>query len=416
MTETQDKLRVLFVDDEPEILNSLRLTLRKERKRWEMEFVESAEAALELMRDKKFDAIVTDMKMPVMDGAELLMRVRDAEPGMCRVVISGYADEQLAMRALAVAHQFLSKPVERDQVVEAIDNTRRLMNLVHTSEFKDLIGDTTCLPATPRLHLELMAALRDSECGVEEVAEIVEQDPAMSAKFLQIANSAYFSLPRTVVKVADAVAFLGFSAVSSIALSTEVLRGFPTLPGLHGMSLSSFQQRSNLTARLAGKIAKDSGLDSNVASTAGVLHGVGLLLLEARIALRYESVWQTAVEEGLSLPDAEQQILGSDHALIGGALLGSWGLPTPVVEAVLHQYEPAVVDGTEFGIAGVLHVASYLANQAVDELEGLEEAPRRVLDFAHLNTCGADSQLQEWNQLARDWAEKTLSEDGSRAA
>lgn len=416
MADSPTKLQVLFVDDEPEILSSLRLTLRKERSRWDMTFVESAEEALTEIHSRPIDAVVTDMRMPGMDGAELLMRVRDYAPDICRVVLSGYADEQMAMRALSVAHQFLSKPATREQVVEAIDNTREVMNLVELPEFNAIIGDTTCLPATPRLHLELMAALRSSECGVAEVAEIVEQDPAMSAKFLQIANSAYFSLPRTVVKVADAVSFLGFSAVSSIALSTEVLRGFPTLRSLHGMSLGSFQQRSNLTSNIATRIARDMGLDTGIVSTAGVLHAVGLLLLEARVPERCEEVWQSAQANGMSLPDAEKDVLGTNHALVGGALLGSWGLPTAVVETVLHQYEPRALDGDSFDNASVLHTASYLANLSMDEGEELRECPRRVLDFAHLNQCGAGPRIQEWSECAHELAQRILSDDETRAA
>ena len=416
MSESQQKLRLLFVDDEPEILTSLRLTLRKERKHWDMLFAESAEEALQFLESNSVDAIVTDMKMPGMNGAELLNRVRDLNPKICRVVISGYADEDLAMRALSIAHQFLGKPVTREQVVVAIDKTCRVMNLIERPELKVLIGDTTSLPAIPNLHVQLMSALRSSECSVDDIAKIVEQDPAMSAKFLQLANSAYFSLPRSVVKIKDAVAFIGFSAVRSIALSSEVLCGFPDLRNLHGMSITSFQQRATLASRIASKIALDCELDETIAATAGVVHGVGLLLLESRAAERCDEIWLQACDKDMTWPEAEYEVLGTTNALLGGALLESWGLPTPVVETVLHQNDPAAADSVGFGLSGALHVATYLANLAMDQHEASEHTLRRVLNFGYLNAVRVTDRLEEWNQYAASLTAQVVGDGETRAA
>jgi DNA-binding NtrC family response regulator len=102
---------ILFVDDEPNVLQGLQRMLRHMRADWDMRFVDSGHAALDAMENERFDAVVTDMRMPGMDGAELLAEVRRRDSGVVRVILSGYSDAESVMRTVGPAHQFLAKPV-----------------------------------------------------------------------------------------------------------------------------------------------------------------------------------------------------------------------------------------------------------------------------------------------------------------
>jgi YesN/AraC family two-component response regulator len=113
--------RVLFVDDDQYILDGLQNLLRKQRSRWDMCFALGGAAALELFAAAPFDVIVSDMRMPGMDGAELLAHVRERYPAARRIVLSGYAEPAAVQRALEVAHQFLSKPCRAPDLIDAID-------------------------------------------------------------------------------------------------------------------------------------------------------------------------------------------------------------------------------------------------------------------------------------------------------
>src|ERR1700690_3600413 len=104
--------RVLFVDDEPQILEGLRHRLHRQRKQWEMLFAESGKAALKILAHEPVDVIITDMRMPQMDGATLLTKVKELYPRVVRIVLSGHAELETALRAVPVAHQFLNKPSE----------------------------------------------------------------------------------------------------------------------------------------------------------------------------------------------------------------------------------------------------------------------------------------------------------------
>lgn len=123
------KFRVLFVDDEEPLLLGLQNRLRRLRKRWTFSFVLGPEEALAELERSDFDAVVTDMRMPKMNGAQLLETVRDRFPTTARLVLSGHADQETRQRALEVADRYLAKPCElmelESALREAIDDRRR---------------------------------------------------------------------------------------------------------------------------------------------------------------------------------------------------------------------------------------------------------------------------------------------------
>ncbi|MBC8317540.1 MAG: response regulator [Desulfobulbaceae bacterium] len=114
------KKRILFVDDEPNILVGLRRMLRSLRKEIDMEFAESGKEALQVMSKASFDVVVSDMRMPGMDGAELLTEVRRLYPDTIRIILSGYAAAEAIMRTETIVHQFLHKPCEPQNIKDTL--------------------------------------------------------------------------------------------------------------------------------------------------------------------------------------------------------------------------------------------------------------------------------------------------------
>ena len=110
MTDTPAKTRILFVDDEPLVLQGLQRMLRPMRNEWEMAFVESGRRALEEMATLPFQVVVSDMRMPGMNGAQFLSHVQELYPRTVRLILSGHADKDLIMKCVGTAHQFLAKP------------------------------------------------------------------------------------------------------------------------------------------------------------------------------------------------------------------------------------------------------------------------------------------------------------------
>jgi DNA-binding NarL/FixJ family response regulator len=189
--------RILFVDDEQSVLEGLRDLLRKERRRWDMVFVTGGEQALEELRRAPFDVVVSDMRMPEMDGAELLTRVREDYPRAARLVLSGQADRESVLRAMPVTQQFLAKPCDQAVLRATLARTCDLQSVLASDAIRAVVGSLERLPSVPRTYFELTEVAARSDTDAADIAAVVQRDTAMTAKVLQLANSAYFGNPQT---------------------------------------------------------------------------------------------------------------------------------------------------------------------------------------------------------------------------
>lgn len=335
MTGTRMK-RLLFVDDEPRVLQALRQSLRSQRKAWDMEFVESGEAALQRLAGGRFDVVVSDMRMPGMDGAELLSRVRITQPGALRFVLSGQMDDHTATRAAESAHRFLAKPCETATLITNLGRALELQEQLASDELRTCVAAMVGLPSLPGRCAELSYALRGEGVSLEEGSRIVEGDLGMTIKLLALVNSAFLGLPRQVTSIEQAISHLGLSGLRSLVVAHAL---FEELAGDDAELLRNEEARSLLAARYARRFNLDRR-QSEVAIASAMLHNVGRLALRSQLPAEYRANCEYARAYGTSLDDAEKQRLGVTHAAIGAYLLGLWGLPFEVIHAVGSQNAP----------------------------------------------------------------------------
>jgi len=395
MAAPKRKWTILFVDDERDILDGLRVTLRRERYRWNLRFAHGGQEALRELDERSVDVIVSDMQMPGMDGAELLGLVRDQFPTTVRVVLSGHADERTALKAVPLAHQWLPKPSSREILVNSIDCACRVRELVSNSDIERIVGRVSKLPSLSRTYNTLLELLSNSDSSVDEIAEIVQQDPAMCARFLQIANSAFFGLPRTIVEVSEAVTFLGFRMVNRLVLAAELFEMLPESSYPPGFSMAAFQQHSLLTSRLAPTLLSDCSESIDGTATAGMLHDIGTLVLLRHSPQGFRRAREFAVNENMPVWQAEQAVLGTTHATIGAALLGMWGLPIEVVDGVAQHHSVDALPKDQLGIAGALHLSEAL----IDEV--LCQTPIDARTLEHVRALGLEDHLKGWRVAVR---------------
>ncbi len=396
MTFEAIKRRVLFVDDEAEILHGLRCTLRKQRKSWDMHFAVGGEDALRFLEQEQVDAIVTDMRMPGMDGAELLAEARRLAPGACRLILSGQTDAAMALRALPVAHQFLHKPCEREEIVAAVDRKCGVRDLLHDADLQRLVVETKALPSPATSRSQLAHALTNPLFGHSEIAACIQRDAALSAKFLQLANSAFFSLPHVVVEVSEAIALLGIPTIEHVIESGEVFENMPVDTLLQGQAPEEFQRTNFAVSLLSARIAEECGMNTRVARTAGLLHDLGVLALAQARPARSAAAWVRALDEHITFSEAEEADFGATHAALGASLLGVWGLPDTIVDAVARHHSPV---RDRFDVDGVVHVANALVGDVVHK----DKAPlagHDVLDREWLAQVGHGARLPRWRELA----------------
>lgn len=382
---------ILFVDDETKILDGLQRMLRGQRKEWRMTFVDSGAKALEAMAAERFDTLVTDMRMPGMDGAELLTRAKEAHPEVVRIVLSGHSELEAAMRAVPVAHQFLSKPCESEQIQEVVTRACNLRTLIAKPELQSVVGNIESLPSLPRIYNQLVAALSDPEAGIEEVAQIVEQDLAITAKILQLVNSSFFGISREITHIGQATAYLGINTVRDLVLSTEVFSSFEGRKMARGFSMEHEHWHSTACARIAKKLVDDKAI-SDLSFLAAMLHDLGKMILSSNLPEEYGALLERHKTLGGSLEDMETQLLGTTHAEVGGYLLGLWGMPYPIVEAVANHHQPARVEHSSFDVLGIVYVANAL-------VEETSSTPAFAIDEAYLESMGVLDELPAWREL-----------------
>jgi HD-like signal output (HDOD) protein len=392
--------RVLFVDDEPRFLEGLQRMLRLQKQEWEMAFAPSGHTALALMEASPFDVIVSDMRMPGIDGAALLAHVRERYPQVVRIVLSDNAEISTALRVVPVAHQFLAKPCDAEMLRVAIERACHLKALLHDDSIRRTVGGLSELPSVPRTYHALTLALADPDASIQKIAEIIEHDVAISAKILQLVNSAFFGVARSITNIQNAVGYLGIITLKSLVLSVEVFRVFAPKGPLEGFSLENLQRHARLTAYIAARLPVPAHL-VDFAMVAGMLHDVGKLILAWKLPERFRKLMAEARQEQCPLYKVEEREYGFSHAEIGAYLLGLWGLPYALVEAVALHHAPNRVPHQNFDAA----TAVYIANLLTQELDSPPLSPQEdgfQNNQEYLVSLGVQEELPHWRAMAAE--------------
>jgi len=393
--------RVLFVDDEPRILEGLRRMLRSQRNEWEMAFAPGGEAALAIMEAAPFDVVVSDMRMPEMDGATLLTEVRNLYPQVVRIVLSGHAELSAALRVVPVAHQFLAKPCDAGTLRVAVERACHLKGLLSDDSIRRTVGALRDLPSLPRTYEALTEGLADPDASLQNLARIIEQDVGVSAKILQLVNSAFFGIAHSVTNIEHAVVYLGINTIRSLVLSLEIFRVFAPKAPVPGFHLESLHTHARLSAYIAARLPVPSHL-AEIAMAAGMLHDVGKLVLAWKFPDRFKRLLAQAAEERLPLYKVEEREHGFSHAEIGGYLLGLWGLPYILVEAVALHHGPNRIPHEYFDAVSAVHVANLLAHELDPPLaEGSLEYDT-MPSPEELTALGVGDDLAAWRAMAAE--------------
>ncbi len=388
------KYEILFVDDDEYILAALRASLRRQRKVWNMQFALGGEEGVKIIEEGNLDVVVTDMRMPTIDGIGVLKKAREVVPDAIRLVMSGQAEPDSAVAAIPYTHQWLSKPTESPVLINVIERSLITRELVHEGPARAALGALNRLPMVPKTYQRLTAALASEEASVDLVTSIVANDPCLSARLLQMANSAFFGLPRHLDDVREAVGYLGFDTVAQLVFAAEVIHESDS-PN-NSKALEDFQARAILTSRVAAEIMKGDER-ATAAGTAGMLHDIGWLGLCMDPKIGPEAGVDPSQANSLEI---ESEKFGATHADIGGALLGVWGLPSDLVEAVAHHHEPQRIQLLELDCVVAVHIAQALVHeQMLSEDEALP--PCLGLDQDLVERLGLVERVEEWRQFTQ---------------
>lgn len=390
------KKRLLLVDDEPSVLNVMRaMSLRIDR---ELEVVTANNGikALELMKAQPFDIIVSDMRMPEMSGAELLHKVMELYPGTARVIMSGYADQENTLQSLGATHQYLLKPCDFALYRSTISRILVLNRFLQSERLRKVAAGIKTLPSLPAIYFRLMKELVSPHATTESIGAIISQDISLTAKMLQLVNSAFFASARSVSSAHEAVQILGIRTVKTLALSIYVFSCFDQ-ERLADFPPDRLWNHCMATGLRARKIMSSIGADMAVedaAFTAGVLHDIGKLVLAISFPVLFVQAQQEAEAHRIPNYRRERELIGACHAEIGAYVLGLWGLPTSIVEAVAWHHRPQESGLPEFSALSAVHIANYLEHRRISDSS---HATLHALDREYIYAINAEKQLEQWS-------------------
>lgn len=398
-------MRLIFVDDDPQVLEGLRRMLFGRRDLWQMRFFTDPSEALAEIAENPADMVISDLQMPHMDGADLMEQVRRLYPRTIRYILTGVLDHPRLPYAIHCAHQILTKPCHPRLFIEAVERgvtiKSRLDQLHHLPTFSTLGG----LPVMPESHQRVLDSISSPETSLRRIGELVAKDVGMSARLVQLANSAYFGRPRRVYDPIQAVLSLGVKTVEAIVLTEGFFaRLDPVLIEMFGAA--SLQSHCLRVGMLARKLCGEFGLSpeqTEAVSTAGILHDAGKIVLITEMPDVFLEILRLSRTEGRPLHEVEHEQIGLSHAELIGAILQLWAMPAEVIEATAfhHRFEDAtraIGQGSAPTAAAVLWLADAIDHHwcsgAADGASPLQDWQR----LSYLNIEGIEQKVQHWTQ------------------
>jgi putative nucleotidyltransferase with HDIG domain len=389
--------KILFVNESATAEN-MQDMLDKTMEFWEIQFVRDETGVWERLENQDYDVIVLDLKTPEIDGIGLFQRVKERYPQLVRVMIAGPSDQEMVLRAIRSNHQIIAQPFNTRSLKGLIDRSCQLRDILRNEELKQNVARINYLPSLPSLYQQIITELQSPRVSVKRVADLIAQDVTMTAKILQLVNSAFFSLPQKIISPHQAVILLGIDIIKGLVLHVHVFSSFKLDSRIKNFSIEDLCKHSLLVGKLAREIVL---AETNVRSmeddalVAGLLHDIGKLIL-LQDPDRYNQVMAHCQSRTCNHYQGEYEVLGASHAEVGAYLLDLWGLPESVVRAIAFHHNPSKAMETNFSVLTAVHAANALINRKKhdgDQYPGL--------DLFYLLSIHKKEEISKWEEIFR---------------
>lgn len=260
------------------------------------------------------------------------------------------------------------------------------------TDVQKLVEEISDLPTLPDVVARLNHMIADPNTSASDINDVISRDVSLSAKILKLVNSPYYGFSRRITTITYAVVILGFNTVRNLALSAFIFDAFKKQKNGH-FDLNGFWRHSICTAIASASIAKVSKKTSpEDAFMAGILHGVGKVVMGQFIAEDLERVMSCVVEEDCRFLEAERRLLEYDHCALGGLLLERWNLPDSIVDAVSHHLDFAGAESCQ-PLTATVHVGNIFSRALCVGFAGdhrIPELDRAAWDSLELSLEDAD--------------------------
>ncbi len=385
--------RVLFIGSDPHWFQQAEHDVYCLQPNWLCQRAADSAEARVMVASTAFDALVLDSR--VSDKADLLGRLGDSAGRMICLVCCNLLDRSAVAQWNRPGIMPVSEASDAATMVANLIRADRLRSWMADPTIKSLIPRIHKLPAAPKLHTQVTEELQSPNGSMLVVARVISQDPVMSAKILQVANSAFFGQPSEIVDTAEAAMVLGAERIRALILLAGVFSQYDgtKCPGFLPEPIWNHSVQVAMYARaIAFAETKDARM-AEAAFTAGLLHDIGKLILAANLPEMYATALRLRASRKISDREAELGVFGISHAELGACLLASWGLPLPILEAIAWHHEPEKSPNRGYSLLAAVHVANAFAQ------EGGPEKGRDVIKVGFLLKTGLGDCRNRWREF-----------------
>ena len=370
------------------------------RLEWEVNIALNSENALQALLRDPFEAVIFEANFSGQLDLSFLAAASARAPQVSRLLLCDLADIK-SVKNDGTVQQFLVRPTAAEAVISAALRARLLNNWMSDPALKQLFVQMRKLPSIPAIYFRLLELMKSPDTDMDDIGKAIANDPGLTVRVLQMANSPFLGLGRSISNAAEAVGFLGIERTKSLVLLAQAF-SMGAEAQQAAFPVDKLWRHSLLTGDFARRIARTEMREARIAEesyTGGVLHDVGKLMLAANLPKEYGSVLRRSQNENRSVDAIEREVLGSTHAELGACALTVWGLPAGIVEAIAYHHQPDKNPSKMFSPTVAVHAANAIAHELHAE-PGEPSAGK--LDKYHLDDLGFAKRTDSWRELCRE--------------
>ena len=239
-----------------------------------------------------------------------------------------------------------------------------MKNIKSLDYYREQINSLQGIPSLPFIANELMRITHEDELSVNQIYPVIERDPPLAMKVLKIANSAYYGMPRKVESLRHAIVIMGMQQLRDLSLGFSVIKTLAKGTSGSDLNWQSLWEHSAAVGHISQLLLERLGLQTKSSPYAlGLLHDIGKIVLYKMDQESYTTVVEHALKHSLSSMEAEQELLGVNHAQIGSWLAEKWQLPQSIIESIRYHHQPDQVEDTDIMIStSLIQLADLVAN------------------------------------------------------
>ncbi|MCD6319188.1 MAG: HDOD domain-containing protein [Candidatus Desulfofervidaceae bacterium] len=390
--------KILFVDDEPQVLHALKRDFRKSP--YKCFFAQSGPEGLEIIEREGIDLVVADMKMPGMDGYEFLQKVKLKAPHIISVILSGYTERETVYKSLinGTAQAYLSKPWDKESLENYITQLFAVKSALEDQNLLNIINSVSHLPTIEIRYQKILDLIKKGE-NLSKISKVIEEDPALTADVLKLANSAFYGQRVPISSVNRAVVFLGTNVIRDIVLSLGIINSFRKI-GKAKIEINKFWEHANLCNKIINFLYIDlfqKKLPDGF-STVGLLHDIGRLFELIYFPEKFSQILERLESQPeIGWLEAEREIIGVPHTLLGGYLLNWWNFPYPLIEIAFFHHEPLKEGVINKEIAALVNIADFYADEILNITPRYPPEPE-VFAFLKIEKESIEDKIKEFEE------------------